>query len=355
MRRRLSLLLPLFLAACDARRTSSSADLANWEVAATTLLAVGDKEDADTAIFFRVDDARWHAATKRLVVADGGAFGLRVYDEAGQLVAQGGRRGRGPGEFAGRLALAPAAGDSVAVWDSGQGRWTLFSVADGGMRNLTGDQSSVAWMYGGMLVRSDVGSPPGWVPPLLRALGDSAGDTRLVRLDRSALALVSQDAALRTWHVHRDSLGPIATIALPAGLQVTDFDEEVIVGVRADSLGLEQVAVHRLTRGAHEAPDRTPAADPAPPEAERNELMSMLRNAVVAQEMNYAQRNSYTAHGDSLAVAAPAGARFRILEATARGWSGVVWVPATGYTCGMIIGLTTPPGWMEGEARCGWR
>ncbi len=64
--------------------------------------------------------------------------------------------------------------------------------------------------------------------------------------------------------------------------------------------------------------------------------------------------NAYTAHADSLGVAVPPGARFKVVEVTGQGWRGAIWFPATGLTCGMYIGVPVPPGWNEGEPRCGW-
>lgn len=348
----LLLLATASLAACDATREEPAGSVAAWEVAAEPRIDIGDREDTDSVTFYRVDDARWHAARGLLVIADGGAQGIRVYAPDGELRARGGRRGQGPGEFTGRLALVDAPGDSVAVWDSGQGRWTMFNVLDGGMRNVTGEYVQPTWFQAGMLVVSDAAEAPAWLRPLLMRT-DSAS-SRVARVDRNALAFVSQDARLRAWRVHRDSLAPIASVTLPEGFQLTHIADDMVVGVVSDSLGLQRVAVHDFRRGTHEPSDRTPAAV-APEVAEAGTaLRSYLRNMVVAQEMRFATAGGYTAFADSLQMPPPpAGARVRIIEQTERGWSGVAWLPSTGFTCGMIVGLTTPPGWMEGEARCG--
>jgi hypothetical protein len=348
-----ALALPASLA-CDLQRAGPSATLPGWEVATAPRFAIGDRDaDGDTAVFYRVDDARWHEGRGVLVVADGGAFGIRVYAPDGTLRAQGGRRGRGPAEFSGRLALMDAPGDSVAVWDSGQGRWTMFNVVDGGMRNVMGEHAQPVWFQAGLLVLSDRDSAPAWVAPLLMSLPDTTA-SRVARIDRSALLFLSQDAALRTWHVHRDSAAAIATVTLPPNFTLTHVGDDEVIGIVSDSLGLEQVVVHELRRGAHEPADPTPSVRPAMDEGARNELRSFLRNTVVAQEVRYAERGAYTAFADSLRLPQlPEGARMKIIQQTDRGWSGVAWHPSTGLTCGMIIGLTTPPGWMEGEARCG--
>lgn len=349
---RLTLALAALLGACAVDRVEQGAAVPEWRVGDAGPLTVGDREDGDTAVFYRVDDARWHAGRGVLVVADGGAFGLRVYSADGRLAAKGGRRGSGPGEFAGRLALIDAPGDSVAVWDSGQGRWTMFNVVDGGMRNVVGPLGQPTWFQSGMLVMSDVAAPPAWVTPLLIKRADST-DARVARIDRTGLLFVSEDASMRTWRVFRDSVAPIASMTVPEHFTLAHISDEVIVGILTDSLGLEQVAVRSLRRGPHEPSDRTPAPAPSSDDGPRNELRSFLRNMVVAQEMHFAERGGYTGSADSLRLPPlPDGAVVRILQRTDRGWSGAAWDKANGATCGMIIGLTVPPGWMEGEARC---
>lgn len=337
---------------CTAERVERVASLPEWTVAERPLVEVGDREDGDSVTFYRVDDARWHAGSRALVVADGGAFGLKVYSAEGKLLLQGGRRGRGPGEFSGHLALIEASGDSVGVWDAGQGRWTLFNVVDGGMRNVVGEFPTPTWFEAGMLVVSDAAAAPAYVSSLLMRHADST-DAKVARIDRTGLVFVGRGTPARSWQVFRDSLAPIASMELPPNFTLTHIGEREVVGIIADSVGLEQVAVYPLTRGAHEPADRTPASAEAKATAPRGELRAFLRNMVTAQEMNFAVHGGYTSTADSLQLPPlPEGAEVRILQRTDRGWSGVAWHRATGLTCGMIVGLTPPPGWMEGEARC---
>ena len=109
-----------------------------------------------------------------------------------------------------------------------------------------------------------------------------------------------------------------------------------------------------LTRGPHVEPALTPTAVTPVDSAARNLLMVAMRRSVMAQEMNYAERMSYTSAADSLKLEMPPGTALRIIESTNRGWRGVGYFTANGYSCGMIIGLAAPAGWSEGEVRCGW-
>jgi hypothetical protein len=348
----------LFLALCVviggcALERGEENEVVEWQLAATPLVAIGDTEDRDTVTFGGVSDARLHPSGA-LVVADNGNFGVRVYDAKGALRVSAGRRGRGPNEFNGAMSFADASGDSVAVWDSGQTRWTMFNVVDGGMWTSREIRLFPAWMHAGVMVHSALGVPPAWVPPLLTRLSRASADTRAAYIDADGLLFVSRDIERTSWHVYRDSVAPIAAITLPTGLGVTHFARNAVVGLVSDSVGLQQVVTHALTRAPFEAPDLAPAAPVAADPEQRGALKASLRNAVTAQEMHWMKAQAYTAARDSLEVVMPEGAEFKVLEATPRGWRGVAWFPATGLTCGMIVGLAVPAGWSEGEVNCGW-
>lgn len=349
------MLLPVFmLAASAACAAPEAADrLQEWSVVAEPQLAIGDREERDSMVLARVTDARL-LRSGLLAVADAGAFQVLVFDAAGRRLLAAGRRGRGPGEFTGGLSLVERAGDSVVVWDAAQYRWTGVDVRGGGTRAIAEAIAAPTLLHAGLFVQSDLPDPPAWVPRLLSGLSAASAEVRVAHLDASGLLWVSQDAAMREWRVYVDSGAPVARLLLPAGLSVLHFMGDALVGIASDSSGLEQVVVHPIRRTATPAPDRTPAMPPAVDADARNALQSSLRNAVVAQEVHFMTHSAYTAHADSLEFPLPPEARFKVVTATGRGWRGVAWYPATGYTCAMIVGLPVPAGWGEGEARCGW-
>lgn len=346
-----ALALSFSVAAC-AGGDAAGGGIPVWAIDPEPLLAVGDRADSDTAQFIRVTDARV-TASGGLVVADGGASAVLFFDSTGLERARLGRRGRGPGEFTGGMSVVEVGTDSIAVWDPGQSRWTLITGAPPALHSDAPPAPHAAWIHAGVLVHGETGLVPVWVPPLLQTLTDSIPDLRFGFLDETALLWVNTDAAAREWRAY---VGPeaVGRITLPAGLRPTQFRGDRVVGVLADSLGLEQVVVFRFTRPPRIVADRTAAAAPAPDAEARAQLISAMRNSVVAQEMHYAQHGGYTTAADSLPMEMPVGTRFRILTADARGWRGVGWFTATGYSCGMIIGGVPPRGWGEGEARCGW-
>ncbi len=65
-----------------------------------------------------------HLAGNRLLVADGGHFG--VFDASGKLVARLGRAGAGPGEFRTGQSGCRFRGDSLLLWDGGNRRVSIW-------------------------------------------------------------------------------------------------------------------------------------------------------------------------------------------------------------------------------------
>lgn len=63
----------------------------------------------------------------RILVANADIPELALFDSAGAFLGAVGRRGQGPGEWAGTLALWPWAADSIAVYDAGVQRWTVLT------------------------------------------------------------------------------------------------------------------------------------------------------------------------------------------------------------------------------------
>jgi hypothetical protein len=323
-----------------------------WALETAPVFGVGDATDTDSAMFARVTDAR-ELESGAVAVADGGASVVHVFEPSGAYLVRLGRRGRGPGEFTGALSLAALGADSVAVWDAGQSRWTLVAGESPTVRDEAPPSTSAAWIHAGVLVRGERALVPAWVPPLILQLADSLPELRFGFVDETALLWVNTDAAGREWRAYAESL-PVGRISLPAGLRPTQFRADRVVGVQADSVGLEQVVVHRFTRPQGIAPRSDAAVPPAPDPEARDALRAAMRNAVVAQEVRYAEASSYTTRTDSLMLEMPPGARLTILHADTRGWLGVGWYAATGYSCGMVVGGLPPRGWAEGEVRCGW-
>jgi hypothetical protein len=286
-----------------------------------------------------------------LAVADAGAFAVKFFSADGTLLRSVGQRGSGPSEFRGAITLMDAPGDSVAVWDPGQARWVFVSTA-GGSRQLVDRLPLPVWLRAGIEVHSALAQPPAWVMSLLDTLSASSPSLRVAHLDADAVLWLRQDPDVRTWRAYAGSDKAVGTVTLPANHAALHFTSRAIVALESDTLGYERVVVLGLTRTAHTPAPREPTATSADDAAARGELMGAIRGAVMAQEMHWMKANAYTAQADSLTLTMPEGTRFKVIEATPRGWRGLGWYPATGMTCGMIVGLSTPAGWSEGEVVC---
>jgi hypothetical protein len=353
-RRALIVIATLLLAGCAAEHPEDGTrTVAVWTLDPSPLIAVGDRAGADSMVLATVSDARY-LANGGIAIADAGANRILFYDAAGREVARGGRRGRGPGEFVGALSMIEYGKDSVAVWDPSQYRWTLVDGKTGKAATTKDSIRAPTILHAGLEVRSDIDTPPAWSLKLLTARSVLSQEIRVGHLDDRGLLWISQDAALKQWEIYADSGAPVATLTLPGNIEALHFQRGAMIGLASDSTGLEQVVVHRVAMSDLPAVDLTPATPLVVPDSVRFALMSYMRNATTLQEMNYAMKNSYTVHADSLNLPVEPRMRFKILQANNRGWRGVGWYIDTGYTCAMIVGLAVPSGWMEGAPKCGW-
>lgn len=322
-----------------------------WALDARPVLVVGDNAEVDTSLIGGIADARL-MPSGILAVADGGEFAVLLFDSTGRRIAKLGRRGRGPGEFNGRISLSRFGTSSVAVWDPSQSRWTEVRHGRAELTVLRDTVGDAAWMHAGVLILGE-GLVPDWAPPLLRALVDTLPQLRHAFFDETTLLWVHRDREMREWMAYAGSRA-VGQVTLPANFRPTQFVGDRVVGVRTDADDFEQVAVYRFSRPNGVAPRASaPAVSPVD-SGQRAQLRAAMRGTVMAQEAFYAQHNTYTMRSDSLRLRLPEGTRFVVQQATDRFWSGSIWMLSSGYSCGMTIGAVPPRGWGEGEPRCGW-
>ncbi len=88
-------------------------------------LEIGEQDGAPEYTFSRIADLAV-AKNGHIVVSDGVAQELRVYDASGEFRRTIGRRGDGPGEFATAPIIAGLAGDTIFAFDSRSNRVTSF-------------------------------------------------------------------------------------------------------------------------------------------------------------------------------------------------------------------------------------
>jgi hypothetical protein len=84
-----------------------------------------------------------------------------------------------------------------------------------------------------------------------------------------------------------------------------------------------------------------------------NALAGELRNLVTAQEVHYADHNSYATSSSILKIwQNPEAMQLHLMAADRRGWVGLLASRTSPVICGMAVGGSTPPGWMEGSPKC---
>jgi hypothetical protein len=99
-----------------------------WTIAATPSIVIGGS-DADSSADLHSVAGAVRLSDGRIVIADRGAHGLRVYDPQGRHLLTAGGRGDGPGEFRGVDGLARIRGDTLLVWDRNSSRLSVFDPA----------------------------------------------------------------------------------------------------------------------------------------------------------------------------------------------------------------------------------
>jgi hypothetical protein len=88
---------------------------------------IGVSEGSEAYQFFRVTDAL-RRSDGSVIVLDQSRT-IRAYDSAGAHLWTAGRHGEGPGEFNYTQHVSQLSGDTLAVWDPGLGRLSLFTGA----------------------------------------------------------------------------------------------------------------------------------------------------------------------------------------------------------------------------------
>lgn len=294
-----------------------------------------------------------------LLIANSGAHELLLVDSVGKYLSTIGRSGQGPGEFSDNLHLFHGGGDTVVVYD-GQGlRWTFLTPSLELGRTVVeynADLPTPSWLFQGSLVTdANVRQNRARAREILtRVRSRDPGFEHLLIARQDALGAVwvrrLEDA--REWEVYQGTDTTYARVTLPPGLDLIAIGKEAVIGVTRDSLGEEQVQVHRLDRPPGTIRPLIEAEAPAPTALERPPLARDLVNLVTAQEGYYSNHARYAEVADSLRVRIEGGGRLFILYADERHWAGVAVMPSTGLTCGMAVGYPTPASWQEGAPVC---
>jgi hypothetical protein len=99
-----------------------------WPVSAEPILSIGAADGEEPYLFTTISSVD-RLSNGQLVVAEGSAAEIRIFDRQGGFVRGMGRRGEGPGEFAWVDRARVLDGDSMLAWDGRLRRISVFDSA----------------------------------------------------------------------------------------------------------------------------------------------------------------------------------------------------------------------------------
>jgi hypothetical protein len=346
-----------------------------WTLAASPLVAIGRTEGDEAYLLHDVAGAmRLESGT--IVVLNAGTQQLKFYDAAGTHIRSAGGKGDGPGEFRRPARLYLLAPDTIAVFDRANETMSRFSAAGefiDAVKSPTPEGEKFgrdAWLYRRNFVdgpMTPAGRPPvrlvlDRLPPL-----PDAASYRHVRVDRLGRLWVriapSAAGAATQWHVYGQNGSVIGRVETPAGFDLLQTERDFVLGRAYDSLNVEHVELYALDAGSAQTGGVLPevpaaAAAAQPSEDVLQQMRSILRNGMAAQEIYYSKPEHgyrYASRVDDLSWPEHLldGFNVNILEAGQYGWTMIVSPGSEPVLCGATVGVNGPVGWTPGIVVCG--
>lgn len=350
--------------------------VAIWTLSPDPMLEIGVVQgDSNYELDRAVSSLR--LADGRIVVSNGGSNELRFFDANGRFLKNVGGHGGGPGEFAWLSRIYRHGRDSIAALDFGPNRLTVFDTEGNFGRQaaaslISGDTIFPldTWLYRQFWVE-------GALEPPIRAgvkrvlehlrLSDTELPYRFVRVSDKGDLWIREplaSAAARSWHwTVLDSTGRAAAlIETPLGFDIHGIGNDYVLGRWRDADGVNFIRLHALrTTDARGHIPHWITSDPGGlPQLSREEedrllteLRTALKHVVLAQESFFVGHITYTENRHLLDWTQPEDVGLDIITADRLGWAAVGTHRRLGKICGMAVGSGTPPGWLEGAARCG--
>lgn len=352
---------------CDNERAPSSeaSGLAEWRLADSPSVDIGVAEGkesdelASASGSLRLPDGR-------IVIANSGTSELRVFDSTGTFVKSIGRKGEGPGEFTGSLQMTAISPTEFAVFDQNAQRLSVFDTAGSLVREsrvqaqLSDGFPLWVWLHRNAWVSGPFDTLRR--PAVARALSDLpplATGSYLYSVVATDGRIWAQERATgtgsRPWVILDSQGAPLGLIHLPDGTEVHQIGPDFVLLRHWGANDVEHIQLYRFEehRVADMASSAQVAGDSAAPDSSlRVTMAEAMRNLVVSQEMYYMDNAAYATNADSLKWKGPESTGLHLMAADKRGWVGVIVHRTQPILCGMAVGGSTPPGWMEGSPKC---
>lgn len=368
------ILLASIAVGCRSNSPPQPAAPATWRLSSLPTTDIGVAE-GDQPNELAGASSSLRLADGRIVIANSGSYDLRFFDNQGRFLHVSGRKGAGPGEFDGTMHLIPLGPDRFAVF--AEPRLSVFDTAGTYLSDTRisgqGQESFplTVWLYRRNWVDGPVDSlqrpavaavldqmPP--IPPGAYRFIKVADGGRVWAQVRTAAPVDSATP----WRVYGPTGRLIASISIPADLEIHQIGPDFILGRRWAENQVEHIQLFRIEGiSAAEAAARfemsgeanvtpSPEGDDSVPQGAVADLATGVRELVMAQEMYYADANGYAEQATDLQWKAPAGTTVHLMLADKRGWVGLLAHQRLPVICGMAVGGSTPPGWTEGSPKC---
>lgn len=358
----------LLAAACrgEAPRDVGRSAEVSWQLADSPAVDIGvaegdqSEELAGASGSVRLSDGR-------IVIGNSGTSELRVFDSNGVFLRNIGRKGEGPGEFLGALQLVRLSDTAFAVFDQNNQRLSVFDTA-GTLRSESrpmaegvNDFPLWVWLHKNAWVVGPADTTlRGRTAAIIDALPTLApGSYRYVQVAADGRIWAQERMAgggnPRPWDVFTPDGAPVGHIILPPDTEIHQIGDGYVLLRSWTANDVEHIQLYRFDEpaGSPGSPADTSQQSASPTGHDARQAMeASIRGLVMAQEVFYADNASYATNADSLKWEAPEGTRLHLMAADKRGWVGLLAHRTGSVICGMAVGGSTPPGWMEGSPKC---
>lgn len=324
-------------------------------------VTIGVTEGDPTLMFHRASSGRKYP-DGRIVVADGASRQLRWFAADGAPIQVGGRRGQGPGEFAGPMRIVPWAGDTVAAVDGWLRRVSLWSSEAREIRTEQIPGATMAempagpWIYRRTVVH-------GASSPDAQACVAAVIRTLPLPTVEAGLRFISVDDAGRLWvrtgadgHAHWTVLNrsgqSLGSVAVAPTFDLLQVGADFLLGRTAAEDGTERIVLHQTSDDRRAGSCLQEIA--APPDSVRPQnLTRQLRNLMVAQEASFADEGKYTTTVPEQFLVVEEGLAVWIFRADLGGWMAAVYDLASEVACAVAVGDVMTGSWRDGAIICG--
>lgn len=336
----------------DGAARDAMQDASRWTVSERPLVSIGDN-GGDTLIV-RPGGALM-LLNGAILVASRRTSRIEWFDESGRYVKTIARKGQGPGEFAGAIAILGMRGDTILARDIASKRYNYFATSGAFLRTDTlGDRRHSAWVYDRTVV---YGAPLNTdftkLAQTLTRIPHTGDSARSARIDRAGNVWIRSGSDRRAFTIFAPDARHLGAITLPERFEPLQILDTLILGRWTDADDLDRIHLYRLT------PGRTPSAPPgAPLRTPYDQTTTLVANKAIVDRMKSAIMKTFSAQEDFFATqgryatrmsdlpadAVPAGFRVALFDVQRNVFALLITHPSTRLSCATTLAGVMAPG-----------